>query len=118
MRSVCSMSSLRLRRGLRHVCVEFSARFEFVLGIDGRSSDVLSLYGEMISLNGQYPGHAPRMPVAMDVPAGNRARFLHNSAELTGRLTFEPMPLAARAAHIDYLISTAGDTERAPYNAT
>lgn len=90
------------------------------LGIDGRCSDVLSLYGgEMISLNGQYPSHAPRtVPVAMDVPAGNRDRILHNSAGLTGRLTFEPMPLAARAAHIDYLISTAGDTERAPYNAT
>lgn len=54
--------------------------------------------------------------VAMDVPAGNRARILHNSAGL--RLTFEPMPLAAGAAHIDCLISTAGDTERAPYNAT
>lgn len=58
----------------------------------------------MESLNGQYPSHAPRtVPVAMDVPAGNRARILHNSAGLTGRLTFEPMPLAAGAAHIDYL---------------
>lgn len=114
MRSMRSMSSLRLRRGLRHVCVEFSARFEFVLGIDGRSSDVLSLYGEMISLNGQYPSHAPRtVPVAMDVPAGNRARILHNSAGL--RLTLEPM-LGLHT--LTTLISTAGDTERAPYNAT
>lgn len=114
MRSMRSMSSLRLRRGLRHVCVEFSARTEYVLGIDGRCSDVLSLYGgEMISLNGQYPSHAPRMPVAMDVPAGNRARILHNSAGL--RLTLEPM-LGLHT--LTTLISTAGDTERAPYNAT